>query len=73
MSFARINGQDLFYAESGEGAPIIFGHGIAASHDVWEPVTKRLQDRFRCILTDFRGAGDSNQAKGPCTMATVRL
>jgi pimeloyl-ACP methyl ester carboxylesterase len=69
MSFARINGQDLFYAESGAGAPIIFGHGIAASHDVWEPVTTRLQDRFRCILTDFRGAGDSNQAKGPCTTA----
>jgi pimeloyl-ACP methyl ester carboxylesterase len=69
MSFARINGQDLFYAESGAGAPIIFGHGIAASHDVWEPVMTRLQDRFRCILTDFRGAGDSNQAKGPCTMA----
>ena len=69
MSFPRINGQDLFYAESGEGAPIIFGHGIAGSHDVWEPVTRQLQDRFRCILTDFRGAGDSNQAKGPCTIA----
>jgi len=69
MSFARINGQDLFYAESGEGAPIIFGHGITGSHYVWEPVTRRLQDRFRCILTDFRGAGDSNQAKGPCTIA----
>jgi pimeloyl-ACP methyl ester carboxylesterase len=69
MSFARINGRDLFYSESGDGAPIIFGHGIAASHDSWEPVTKRLQDRFRCILTDFRGAGDSNQTTGPCTMA----
>jgi 3-oxoadipate enol-lactonase len=69
MSFARINGADLFYAESGDGAPIIFGHGLTGSHYVWEPVTRRLQDRFRCILTDFRGAGDSNQAKGPCTIA----
>ena len=69
MSFARINGTDLFYAEAGEGAPIIFGHGITGSHYVWEPVTRRLQNRFRCILSDFRGAGDSNQAKGPCTIA----
>ena len=69
MPFAPINGEELFYAESGEGAPIIFGHGFAASHEGWWPVVSRLQDRFRCIVTDFRGAGESNQAKGPCTAA----
>jgi pimeloyl-ACP methyl ester carboxylesterase len=57
MSFARINGEDLFYVESGEGPPIIFGHGIAGSHDSWEPVAARLEDRYRCILIDFRGRG----------------
>ncbi len=61
MPHAQINGVDLFYDEAGAGEPILFHHGYTGSHDGWEGVVERLRDRFRCIVMDCRGAGDSAQ------------
>lgn len=60
MPRATINGVELFYEESGQGEPILFHHGYTGSHDVWsELIAPRLRDRYRCIVMDARGAGDS--------------
>ncbi len=68
MPFATINGAQLFYEEAGSGEPIILHHGYTSSHDCWHGVVPRLKDRYRCIVMDCRGAGDSNGAPGPCTV-----
>lgn len=61
MPRALVNGVELFYEESGAGEPIIFHHGYTGSHDVWSDlIAPRLRDRFRCIVMDARGAGDSS-------------
>lgn len=61
MPHATINGVELFYDEAGQGEPIIFHHGYTGSHDVWwDLITPRLRDRYRCIVMDARGAGDSS-------------
>lgn len=61
MPHATINGADLFYDEAGSGEPIILHHGYTGSHDAWwDLVTPRLKDRYRCIVMDCRGAGDSS-------------
>lgn len=59
MATANVNGVELYYEEHGSGPPILFHHGFTGSHDGWVPIAERLQDRFRCILMDSRGAGDS--------------
>lgn len=59
MPHAMINGARLFFEETGAGEPIIFHHGYASSHDSWDGVASRLRDRFRCIVMDARGAGES--------------
>lgn len=60
MPRATVNGVELFYDQDGQGEPIIFHHGYTGSHDVWwELITPRLRDRYRCIVMDARGAGDS--------------
>ena len=59
MPTKNVNGVELFYEESGSGEPIIFHHGYTGSHDSWDGVVERLQDRFRCVVMDGRGAGDS--------------
>ena len=62
MPMKRINEVNLFYDEIGEGEPIIFHHGYTGAHDVWlDEIGPRLQHKYRCIVMDCRGAGDSEQ------------
>ena len=61
MTTADVNGFELYYEEHGAGEPIVFHHGFTASRDGWMPIVERLQDRYRCILMDARGAGDSGR------------
>ena len=65
MPMQKINQVNLFYDERGRGEPIIFHHGYTGAHDVWlDEISPRLQDRFRCIVMDCRGAGDSEHPAG---------
>lgn len=62
MPHAMINGARLFHDEAGAGEPILFHHGYMSSHDAWPDVASHLQDSYRCIWMDCRGAGDSDHA-----------
>ncbi|MDA0256550.1 MAG: alpha/beta hydrolase [Chloroflexi bacterium] len=64
MPTIRVNDVDLFVEESGSGEPILFVHGYTGSHDSWDSVVPRLADRYRCIVMDLRGAGDSGHPPG---------
>jgi pimeloyl-ACP methyl ester carboxylesterase len=60
MTTISVNGVGLFCEESGAGEPILFHHGYTGAHDVWlDEISPRLNDRYRCIVMDCRGAGDS--------------
>lgn len=37
--------------------PILFLHGGGVSGWMWEPVVRRLEDRFRCLVPDLPGHG----------------
>ena len=65
MPKRTVNGVDLFVDEMGSGEPILFHHGYTGSHDVWlQEIAPRLADRYRCIVMDSRGAGDSAHPDG---------
>lgn len=66
---ATINGTSIYYDDLGAGPPVIFHHGYTSSRDVWEDVVPRLQDRYRCIAMDCRGAGDSGRPEGGYNLA----
>lgn len=66
MPFANVNGQKLYYEDSGGAGPaIVFSHGLLMDHSMFEPQVAALRDRFRCITWDERGhgqtAGDATQ------------
>ena len=69
MPTHEVNGVELFYDQRGAGAPILFHHGYTGSHDGWAGVVERLQDRYRCIVMDCRGAGESAHPDGGYTIA----
>jgi pimeloyl-ACP methyl ester carboxylesterase len=62
MPLQEINSVQLFWDETGAGEPIIFHHGYTGAHDVWlDEISPRLADRYRCIVMDCRGAGESER------------
>ena len=70
MPTINVNGIDLFWDERGEGEPILLHHGYTGSHDIWlEQIAPLLADRYRCIVMDARGAGDSAHPSGGYNLA----
>ena len=48
------------WSGSTTGPSVLFVHGYPDTHRVWDPVIGRLEDRFRCLTYDVRGAGESD-------------
>jgi pimeloyl-ACP methyl ester carboxylesterase len=59
---------EIFYRSLGEGPPVILLHPFPANHEFWLPVAETLSTRYRVILPDLRGHGDSGIGEGPATM-----
>lgn len=60
MPFAEANGQRLFYAESGDGDPLLLVQGLGADHLSWELQLSAWTPHFRTIVFDNRDAGQSS-------------
>ena len=67
MPFADVDGQVLFYQDSGGSGPaVVFSHGFLMDHEMFAPQVDALADEFRCITWDERGFGQTG-AQGPFT------
>ena len=65
MPFANINGNDLYFEDSGGRAPVLlFSHGFLLDHTMWAAQVKSLAKAYRCITWDERGHGMS-ECRGP--------
>jgi 3-oxoadipate enol-lactonase len=52
----------------GDGPPVVLLHPFPVHHEFWLPVVDVLATRYRLILPDLRGHGDSEAGEGPATM-----
>ena len=59
---------ELAYWSLGDGPPVVLLHPFPANHEFWLPVADALSARYRVILPDLRGHGDSDIGEGPATM-----
>jgi 3-oxoadipate enol-lactonase len=66
----RINSDDakIVYWILGDGSPVVLLHPFPAHHEFWLPVAEALATRYRMILPDLRGHGESSAGEGPATM-----
>lgn len=65
MPFAEIDGNKLYYEDSGgDGTPVVLSHGGFLDHTMWEHTVAGLKDSYRLITWDERGHGMS-EADGP--------
>lgn len=59
------NGARLHVAQAGQGKPLLLLHGWPEFWLTWEPLMRRLADRYRVIAPDLRGFGESDKPAGP--------
>jgi 3-oxoadipate enol-lactonase len=59
---------EIVYRVLGEGPPVVLLHPFPANHEFWLPVAQALEARYRLVLPDLRGHGDSGVGEGPATM-----
>jgi len=66
----RIKSDDaeIVYWTVGDGPPVVLLHPFPVNHEFWLPVADVLSTRYRTILPDLRGHGDSEIGEGPTTM-----
>jgi 3-oxoadipate enol-lactonase len=59
---------EIFYEVLGNGPPVVLLHPFPANHELWKPAAQAVVSRYRVILPDLRGHGDSGMGEGPATM-----
>lgn len=59
---------EIFYDLAGSGPPVVLLHPTPADHEFFLPVSKFLSPRYRLVMPDLRGHGESFLGEGPATM-----
>ena len=57
MSYAEVNGINLYYETHGDGQPLILLHGGLMTGDSFAPILPTLTARHQVILVDLQGHG----------------
>jgi pimeloyl-ACP methyl ester carboxylesterase len=65
----RSDDAEIVYRVMGNGPSVVLLHPFPANHEFWLPVAEELSSRYRLILPDLRGHGESEVGDGPATMA----
>jgi 3-oxoadipate enol-lactonase len=68
MERLRSGDAEIFYEIRGNGPPVVLLHPFPSHHEFWHPVAAALESRYRLILPDLRGHGDSEIGEGPALM-----
>ena len=53
-------GRRIEYEIRGEGLPVMMVHGFPADRSVWDPLLTGLENKYRWILPDLPGSGQSD-------------
>jgi 3-oxoadipate enol-lactonase len=64
VSFAPVNGIDLYYESHGSGPALVFAHGAGGNHLSWWQQIPVFSQQFRCITFDHRAFGRSTDGEG---------
>lgn len=58
MAYAAINGQNLYYEDTGGNGPaVVLSHGFLMDHEMFAPQVDVLRDSYRVVTWDERGFG----------------
>jgi pimeloyl-ACP methyl ester carboxylesterase len=74
MPFAANAGVRIHYEDIGKGEPLVLYHGLTGSGERWRDTAyvAGLADRYRLILIDARGHGQSDKPHDPATYGRLQ-
>jgi 3-oxoadipate enol-lactonase len=61
MPKVKANGILINYETRGTGDPVLFIHGSGMCWKMWEPQSKAFSNRYKMIMVDLRGHGESSK------------
>ena len=64
----RSDDAEIAYEIVGSGPSVVLLHPFPVHQEFWNPIVPVLGSRYRLILPDLRGHGDSEIGQGPATM-----
>lgn len=64
---------EIVYWTLGEGTPVVLLHPFPAHHEFWLPVAEALATRYRVILPDLRGHGESGVGEASAGEASATM
>lgn len=59
------NGVNIYYEIHGSGPTLLLTHGFSATAEMWKPNIAALSQRYRLILWDMRGHGQTDSPNDP--------
>lgn len=65
MSTIERDGVSLYFEDHGKGVPVLWTHGFAATCRMWDPQIDALSSRFRNLVWDMRGHGQTGSPDDP--------
>src|ERR1700730_18643114 len=69
MQRVKSDDAEIVYQILGDGPSVVLLHPFPANREFWLPVAQSLSTRYRLIMPDLRGHGDSDIGEAPATMA----
>ncbi|ATB47618.1 alpha/beta fold hydrolase [Corallococcus macrosporus] len=71
MLTVTVDGVPLHYRDEGKGPPVLLLHAFALNGRAFDPQVKALSGRYRFIIPDLRGFGESALGDGPTEMSRI--
>jgi pimeloyl-ACP methyl ester carboxylesterase len=71
MPRIKVGGIQLYYEIHGEGAPLVLIPGFRTGLWLWFKQVETLAQKFRIVIFDPRGMGQSDQMDGPLTIKAL--
>ena len=71
MPFTAAAGFRMYYESHGDGFPLVLINGLGSDHREWLAQVPEFAKRFRVIVFDNRGTGESAVPPGPYTTAQM--
>src|SRR5215472_6711490 len=68
MNRIRSGNAEIVYSVMGDGPPVVLLHPFPVNHELMVPAAQPVASRYRVILPDLRGHGESEAGAGPATM-----
>ena len=71
MAFLTRDGVRLYYEDHGSGPAVLLTHGYSATSQMWRGQIAAFEDRYRLIIWDMRGHGESDYPDDPALYSTA--